>query len=174
MINIKNIKIILIIICLLLLNTFCFADSELADKTRKAKKSDLIGTWVMVYQTVSPLFMNDSLFFADFQILRFSGDDHVKNIASKKRLKRGEVDFLLERMPKNTVYGFIEAGLLVVERSKEDFDNLVVSITEKDFTKPLRFRAPLLKKGDLIVSYLDGKKNLYMQRYFRRYDLGSN
>ena len=152
----------------------CFAESELTEKSRKATQSDLIGRWMMIYQTVSPLFMDKSLFFAEYQIFEFSEDGFVKNLESKKRHKNEEISYLLENMPKSSVYGFIEEGVLIIERSKKDFDNIAVSIAIEDFKKELRSAAPLLRKGDLIVSYRDRKKNLYMQRYLRALPLGSN
>ncbi len=167
-------KILLIFICFLFACNVCKAEDELSEKSRKAKQSDLVGTWKMIYQTVSPLFRDKSLFFADYQIFEFSADGYVKNIASKKKLERKKIISLLQRMPKSTVYGFADKGVLIVERSKKDLDNIVILIVEDDFKKSLRFMAPLLKTGDLVLSYLDRNENLYMQRYLRRLDLDSD
>ena len=167
-------KFLLIFSCFLLACNVSLAENELAEKSRKAKQSDLIGTWKMIYQTVSPLFRDKSLFFANHQIFEFSEDGYVKNIASNKKLERKEISSLLQRMPKSTVYGLVDGGLLIIERSKKDLDNIVISIAVDDFKKSLRFMAPLLRKGDMIVCYLDRKKNLYMQRYLRRLNRSSN
>ena len=130
----------------------------------------MIGNWQMIYQTVSPLFKDKSLFFANYQIFQFFEDGYVKNVASKKRLQREDISSLLERLPKSTAYSFVDDGQLIIERSNKNFDNMVVSIAVDDLEKALRSGAPLLKKGDLVVSYFDGNKNLYMQRYLRRLD----
>jgi len=167
-------KILLIFTCFLLACNVCKAENEFTEKARKARPSDLIGTWKMIYQTVSPLFKDKSLFFANYQIFEFSSDGYVKNISSNRKLERKKIVSLLKSMPKSSVYGFVNEGMLIIEHSKKDLDNLVIYIAEDDFKKSLRSMAPLLRKGDLIVSYLDRNKNLYMQRYLRRLDLGSN
>ncbi len=167
-------KIFIVFTFFLLVCNICFAQDELAAKSRKARKSDLIGTWQMIYQTVSPLFKDKSDFFADYQVFEFFEDGYVKNIASKKRIERQKISFLLQRMPKSNVYYFTGDGLILMQRNQKDFDNIAISIAEDDFKKPLRSMAPLLKAGDLIVSYLDSKKIMYMQRYLRRLDLNSD
>lgn len=173
MLKLKIKKIFMIFIWLLICN-ICYAQTELADKSKEAKQSDLIGCWRMTYQTVSPLFNDKSLFFADYQIFQFFEDGFVKNIASKKRLKTEEISRLLQKSPKLITYEFIGKGLLIIERSKNNFDDIAISITVYDFNKKLRSTAPLLKRGDLIVSYRDREQNLYMQRYLRRLDLSLN
>ncbi|MFH1093638.1 MAG: hypothetical protein V1739_05745 [Candidatus Omnitrophota bacterium] len=167
-------KIILIFSCFLLAGNICLAQNELTEKTRKAKQSDMTGTWMMIYQTVSPLFIDKSLFFASYQIFDFSENGYVKNIASNNKLEKKKINSLFQRMPQGTVYGFMDEGLLIIERSKKDSDNIAIFIAVADFKKNLRSGAPLLKKGDLIFSYLDDKKNLFMQRYLRRMDLRSD
>lgn len=158
----------LIISCFFLACNVCAAENELAGKSREANKTDLTGTWMMYYQTVSPLFRDNSLFFADYQIFQFWEDGYVKNIASRERLEPEKIVALLQMMPKNTAYGFVNEGVLIIERPEGDIDNIQISIAVADFNKKLRYYAPLIEKGDLIVSYFDNKKNLYMQRYLRR------
>ncbi|MCG2711783.1 MAG: hypothetical protein L6416_05625 [Candidatus Omnitrophica bacterium] len=167
-------KFLLIFSCFLLTCNMCFSQNEFTEKSRKAKQSDLIGTWQMYYQSVSPLFLDKSLFFATYQIFEFCEDGCFKNFASKKKPKLEKINSLLQSIPRSTVYSFSGEGLLVIERSRKDFDNIIVSIAVDDFQNALRYMAPLLKKGDLIVSYRDLDKNMYMQRYLRRLNLSSN
>ena len=164
-------KVILFCILFLCACNVCNAQSELDEKSRKAKQSDMIGTWTMTYQTVSPLFRDNSLFFANYQIFQFSEDGYVKNIASNKRQETGKINFLLQKIPQGSIYSFVGEGRVIIKRSKKDVDNILVSIAVDDFKKILRSRAPLLNKGEIIVSYLDPKDNLYMQRYLSRIDL---
>ena len=147
------------------------SQSDLEHRARKANKKDVLGTWRMTYQTVRPGMNTDSLFFADYQILQFSEDDYVKNLASIKRPDPEDVKMLLSAMPKTTTFSFVADGLLIVERSPQDISNIVISIITEDMGQPLRKGAPLLKKGELILSYLDPAKQLYMQRYFERINL---
>ena len=77
----------------------------------------------------------------------------------------------LETMPRKTTYSFVSDGLLVINRSENDFDNIMISVITEDMTEPLRTGAPLLETGDLLLSYLDPDKKAYMQRYLRRVDL---
>ncbi|MCK4994035.1 MAG: hypothetical protein KAS13_03175 [Candidatus Omnitrophica bacterium] len=174
MINHKTKKIFLALSCWLLICNVCNAQNELLAKSRVAKQRDIIGTWKMTYQTVSPLFKDKSLFFANHQIFQFFEDGYVKNISSKKRLAPEKVSHLLQSMPKSNMYGVVDNGMLIIERSKHDLDVIAISIAIDDFKKALRSAASVLKKGDLIVSYRDPNQNLYMQRYLRRLTINPN
>ena len=156
--------------CFLFIANVCLGQSELKNKTREAEKSDLIGIWKMTYQTVSPLFRDKSLFYADYQIFKFSEDDYVKNIALRKRIDPDKILSRLRRLPDKSIFFFSEPGLVTIKHSKADFEYIFVAIAENDFENRLRQRAPLLKKGDLIASYIDSKRNMYMQRYLSRVD----
>ncbi len=162
---------LLALIILLVLSTDCQAKHELEYKSKKANKEDVLGAWEMTYQLVRPGLDTDSLFFADNQILKFAADGYVKNITSTKTITKEVAKVYLETMPKRTTFLFAGDGLLIIERSKEDLDNIVISIITKDMKKPLRDGAPVLKKGELLLSYIDSNKKLYMQRFFRRIEL---
>lgn len=142
---------------------------ELQQKSVLAKASDVIGVWEMYYQVVRPSVKNESLFFSDYQFFKFFEDGYVVNIASTKKLDTKDVNMYINTMPKKTTYRFIADGLLEINRSQRDFDSIMISIITADMTAFLREGAPLLKKGDLILSYLDPDKKLYMQRYLRKW-----
>jgi len=52
--------------------------------------------------------------------------------------------------------------------TQNDFDNIVAYIVTEDMDKPMRDGAPVLKKGDMVFSYLDPRRKLYMQRFLRK------
>lgn len=147
------------------------AEHELSHTSRKANQSDIIGLWKMSYQIINPKMTNNSLFFANFQVFDFDENNFVKNIASKKNLKDIEISQYFESMSKTVEYSFTDDGLLEIKRSKRDFDNIVISIITTDMKTALRDGAPLMKKGDLIMTYLDQHKQLYMQRFLSRMTL---
>jgi len=146
-------------------------ENELAQKSKPATADNVVGTWKMAYQVVRPSVKTDSLFFAGFQIFEFFKDGYVKNLAASKDLDIEKTKMYLEAMPRKTTYSFAADGLLVINRSLNDFDNIMISVITDDITEPLRKGAPLLKKGDLILSYLDPDKKPYMQRYLRKISL---
>ncbi len=158
---------IFITLCIIQI-TFCRAETELVEKSRKANIQDIIGRWEMTYQVVRPTIMNDSLFFAKFQLFDISNDGFVKNLTSKNILNEEVIQNLFENMPVKTRYLFSADGFLNISRSDRDVDSIVISIIEKNLLTPLRKDAPILKKGNLILSYLDPDQKLYMQRYLRR------
>jgi hypothetical protein len=126
----------------------------------------------MTYQTVRPSIKNNSLFFADYQVFCFLNNGFAKNVASTAQLNSQDVKMYLQTMPEKTTYSFVADGLLIIERSQQDFDNIVISIITDNITEKLQADAPLLEKGDLILTYLDPNKKPYMQRYLRKIDLG--
>ncbi len=140
------------------------AEHELASTSRKANKMDIIGAWKMNYQIINPKMTKNSLFFANVQIFEFDADNFVKNIASNKNIKSNEIVKYLKAMRKTAKYSFVDDGLLEIKRSKGKFDNIVISIITADMKTAIRPGAPLMKRGDLILSYLDRNKKLYMQR----------
>lgn len=144
---------------------------ELRQKSKLAAVSDVLGTWEMAYQVVRPSVKNDSLFFADYQFFRFFDNGYVLNLAMTKQLDNEDVRMYLETMPRGTTYSFVADGLLVINRSQNDFDNIMISVITEDMTEPLRSGTPLLKKGNLILSYLDADKKAYMQRYLKKVKL---
>lgn len=148
-------------------------NAELRQKSVPAKASDVIGEWDMCYQTVHPSLKAQaewSPFFADNQFFRFFEDGHVSNITSTPKLDPKEMQMMIDAMPKNTTYKFIADGVLEINRSPIDHDNIMISVITADMAIPMQEGAPLLKKGDLILSYLDPNKQLYMQRYLRKRD----
>lgn len=162
----------------LIISAICFCNSalaqiadELTQKSRLASANDMVGTWEMTWQTVRPSIKTDSLFFADYQILKFSEDGYVKNITSTKPFDMGQIKMYLELMPKKTTYSFISDGLLVINRSKYDSDNIMILLITEDITQSYSDKAPLLKKGNLVLHYFDPNKQLYMLRYFKKINL---
>lgn len=164
----RAVILVVTLVGVLLFSIPSYAQHELGYKSRKANKADVIGSWEMTHQLVRPGMNTNSLFFANFQILQFSEDGYVKNYASTKRSDSETVEMYLSTMPKQSTFSFVADGLLVIERSPQDFSNIAISIITENMDEPLRKNSPLLKKGDLILSYLDPRKQLYMQRYFRK------
>lgn len=164
-------KFLQLIFLLFVLSNICFAKSILDEKSQKANKNDIIGAWQMVYQTISPIFYDDSLSLAGFQVYEFLENGTFKNISSRKSLKDVEVVSFLQRIPNTEKYKFIDNGLLVLENSRRDFKYIQVELVIENYSNKQRPAAPILKKGDLIFSYMDRKRNVYMQRYFRKIKL---
>lgn len=150
---------------------WCQAENELEQKAKAATASDVVGTWKMTYQVVGPPIKSDDLFFADYQIFEFFDDGYVKHVTSTKSLDVEDVKMYLETMPRQTTYSFVADGLLVIDRSQHDVDNIIISVITEDMIEPLRDGAPLLKKGNLILSYLNPNNQLYMQRYLKKVNL---
>lgn len=151
----------------------CFANEELAAKSRLAISQDVLGEWHLVYQVVSPNVSQDSLFFSKHQQWFFSPDGYVKNVAAdEKHAARvpdeSELSIALQTLPKRTRFKFLKEGWLMIERSPTDTDWIAVSIMIGDMETSLRRGAPLLKKGDLVFSYLTPENQPYMQRFLRR------
>lgn len=163
-------KILMCFFCVFLFSAVCFARNEVAEKFKAANKNNILGTWKMIYQTVSPLFRDNSLFYADFQIFEFSQDGYFKNLSSKKVIDPEKAKRILERMPKGTTYSFINEGVVNIKRSEGDFYRVMISIAQEDLDEPIRQNAPLIEKGQLVASYVDANNNMYMQRYFTRID----
>jgi hypothetical protein len=157
----------LLVLCICNL-TWAQVEDELRLKSKPANVRDVVGTWEMAYQAVRSDVSSDSLFFADYQVIKFLDDGYVKNVASTKALGASDVRMYLDKTPKKTTYSFFGDGMLVISRSQKDFDNIVVSIITENMKEPLREGAPLLKKGDLILAYFDPSKQVYMQRYLRK------
>lgn len=151
--------------------SFGLCEVELEQKSKLATVSDVIGTWEMTYQVVGPSVKSDSMFFADYQVFKFFDDGYVKNLTATEQLDAEDIKMYLETIPRKTAYSFVADGLLEINRSQNDFDNIMISVITEDMMELLRDGAPLLKKGDLILSYLDPDKKLYMQRYLRRINL---
>jgi len=76
----------------------------------------------MTYQIVRSGINTNSPFFANFQILQFSEDSFVKNLTSTKEIFREEEKLYLDTMPNKTTFSFVADGLLIIERSEQDFD----------------------------------------------------
>ena len=145
----------------------CFAQTGSIQELRRANAKDVAGSWQMLYQRVDPAIKTGSLFFADFQVFQFLNNGYFKNIASTGSPEKAAVKIYLETMPQKTTYTFVADGLLVIDRSENDFDNIAISIAVLDMGRPLLPEAPLLKKGDLLLTYLDPQKKPYLHRYFR-------
>ena len=163
----KLFSLLLIVLCFV---NISFAQNELVIKSSKANINDILGTWEMFYQIVDPQIKTDSLYFADYQLFKFFEDGYVKNFTSTKKIEYKNDKIYLESAPKKTTFSFVAEGLLIIERSRQDFDNIAISIIAEDLEYPLRKDAPLLKKGDLILSYIIIKgqeRRVYMQRYLR-------
>jgi len=152
---------------LLLLISAAGAD-EFRDKSVRAGKNAVVGTWRMIYQTVRPDIRADSLFFAPYQIYRFDENGSVGNVASDKEISPEKALSMLEKTPAKTRYVFVSEGLMLIRRSARDADLIAVYVMIRDMDVPVRRNAPVLKKGDLVFSYLDPRKRLYMQRFFRK------
>jgi hypothetical protein len=164
-------KIISILLISFLFCSFACAQTDITQKSKKANKNSVLGLWRMTYQIVNPKIKNSSLFFAEYQVFNFDNDGYVKNVASKDKISAKDIKIFIETMPKKSTYSFIDDGLLVIKRSEKDADNIVISIITQDMQNPVRQGAPLMKKGDLILSYLDLNKQLYMQRFLRKLEL---
>ena len=119
----------------------------------------------MTYQVVSPKVQDDSLFFAEHQVWSFSADGSVRNIASTKPQRISEIMALFKTMPQQTTFQFAKDGVLFIQRSQADRDVIIVSFVTEDLSAALRAGAPLLKKGELILSYLGAAQQPSMQRY---------
>ena len=144
-----------------------FSQDELQRKSRPAVQDDVIGTWEMIYQKHGGLVSSASLFVAPYQRIQFLADGYVKHVTSNRPLSAADLS-LWKVAPKSSKYTFPKPGVLSVVRSPTDRDVIVISFITAHFERPLRPDAPILKKGDLLVSYLDPKNQLYLQRYLRR------
>lgn len=167
----KSLLILSALLGLWVLSTNAGIEEEMAKKSKKATRADVLGTWEMIHQDMRPGLNTNSMFFAQHQILQFREDDFASHITSNKPLEPGTVKALLETMPRKTTYKFVADGYLVIIRSEKDGDNIMAAVITDDVTLPLRKDAPLLKKDTLLFSYLDQNRQLYMQRYFRKIDL---
>jgi len=141
---------------------------EFMRKSEKATQNDIVGTWRVAYQIVRPDIKTGSLFFAKFQLFRFEKSGKVANMATNDEIGEEEALSEMKKMAGKAKYTFVADGLLVIERSKNDFDNIVAYIVTEDMDKPMRDGAPVLKKGDMVFSYLDPRRKLYMQRFLRK------
>lgn len=71
-------------------------------------------------------------------------------------------------MPKQTTFSFLKEGVLEVKRLPQDQDFMIISKMIEDMTGSLEPGAPVLKKGQLILSYLTPSNKLYMHRYLEK------
>ena len=154
-------------ISLAFLANTALADNALKEKSRPAETKDVIGVWEMYYQTHKDVSARNTLFFAPHQRFEFHEDGYVKNLASTKPFDP-IILATLSKAPKSTRFNFVKPGVLTITRSVNDGDRIIVSVIIKDMESSLTPGAPLLKSGDLILSYLTPQKQLYMQRYFKR------
>ena len=171
----KKINKIFLLAALLSVGIYSFAwgqgETELGSKSRLAAAGDVIGAWEMTYQVVRASIKSDSLFFADNQYFKFFKDGYVINLTLTKKIDIEDVKVYMDTTPKKTNYRFIANGLLEVNRTQNDFDNIMISVITEDMVGLLQKEAPALKKDDLILSYLDSNKKPYMQRYLRKLNL---
>ena len=143
-----------------------------ADVKRKARAvmvaDDLIGTWEMYYQMVRPMQRDDAPLPTGSQYFEFSESGQVKNVISLKPLTPEEIKVRMKKEPGGTRYTIEGGGIVNVIRSSEDRDNIMISVVRKDLDEPMSEGTPLLKKGDLVLTYRDSLKRPYMRRYFRK------
>jgi len=143
-----------------------------ADEEKKARPvigaDDLTGTWEMFYQKVRPMRGDDAPLPTGHQYFEFSENGRVKNIVSLDPLTPEEIKVQLKKEPGKTRYAIEGGGVINIIRSGEDRDNIMISVVMKDLDEPLGEGAPLLKKGDLVLTYRDFLKRPYMRRYFRK------
>lgn len=171
-------KIWVLFLCALVFSSNVFAQSnvteELGNKSALAKQSDLLGQWEMIYQTVDPQIKNESPFFYDDQTWIFFEDGYVKNVASNKLMSEDDRALYFNTMPKTTKFSFLKDGLLEIVRNPKDVDIIYISIVTSNMEQSLRPGAPLLERGDLVLSYMHpSKKSSYMQRFLRRTEISS-
>jgi len=162
----KNI-VFFLIFCLLICYPL-YAQVPSSDNYRKAEQSDIIGIWKMSFQMAYPQATSKSLFFADFQVFEFSLDNMVKNISSPTDLPMKQIRDQLADMEKRVQYAFIEPGIIEIKRSNKITNSIIISVITKDMQSPVRLKAPVMKKGDLILSYIDGNKQMFMQRFLTK------
>jgi hypothetical protein len=160
-----------IFLILLLCYNIVYAQDMTAAQDKKANKSDIVGMWKMNYQMVNQQAADKSLFFADFQIFDFSDDGFFRNISSYSDMSVKEIQNQFKAMPKTVKYSFVEPGILELKMSEKAADTIIISVITKDMKSAVRLKAPIMKKGDLIFSYLDVNKQLYLQRFLTRLKL---
>lgn len=148
------------------------AEKEIDGKSKPAVQEDIVGQWRMIYQLVNPGVKKRSPnFFVDHQVFEFRQDGSIKNISWSKPFDDARAKTMLEEsweQPIRTKYAFIDAGYLVVERSEQDQDRIIISRITKDLLEPLRPGAPLLRKDELILTYILRDNEPYMQRVLQR------
>lgn len=164
-------RIFSVFLILLLCCNIGHAQNKIAEQDKKANQSDIVGTWKMNYQMVNQRLADKSLFFADFQVFDFSIDNFFRNISARNDIPLKEIKNQFKTMPKTIGYRFIEPGILELIISEKVTDTIVISVITNDMKSAVRLKAPIMKKGDLIVSYLDANKQVYMQRFLTRLKL---
>lgn len=146
--------------------------SEMDKKAKLAVKKDIIGQWRMIYQLVnSDMKRKVPRLFEEHQVFEFRKDGSVKNISWEHPFDDTQARALLEQSwtrPVKSKYSFLNAGQLVLERSPQDIDRIMISLITEDMIEPLRPGAPLLKKDELILTYILPNNEPYLQRVLER------
>lgn len=142
-------------------------ESELEKKSQLPSSTEIVGTWEMVYQKNGNLILDNDIYIYPYQRFSFFSDGYVKNIGTTEPFDEKALR-IWEVAPKTSKYRFTEKGVLLIEGSAGDLTPIIISVITEDLEQSLRPDAPKLKKGDLILSYLNSKNQVYLQRYLRK------
>lgn len=154
---------LLAIICALC-PSFLGAQIRLKEHLRGVETADLVGVWRMVHQEVRPG-MGDSAFFSPHQVMHFRADGKMLTVTASSPLPDATIQELLATMPPATQFELSEPGKLLVRRSEKDRDRILASIVIQDMAEPLKPGIPVLKEGQIVLSYFDPQSQVYLQRF---------
>lgn len=161
-------RLIALLIIFLSLSSWVWAEeTELKKKSAPASPLDVIGQWEMIWQKNGGMIKDSDPYVFSHQRFEFFSDGYYKNIASDKPLDAAAL-VVWKAAPKTTKYGFLSPGLLLLTGAGGDKTVIVATVVLDDFVTGLKPDAPLLKQGDLLLSYLTPDKKVYLQRYLRR------
>jgi hypothetical protein len=155
-------------------NKASVATSKTPDETLSLiSVHDILGTWDMVYQSTRPDINTNNLFFAKNQILDFTDDGYVRNIATKlaDKSKSNETKMaiaILSSSPKRTTFQLIRPGVLMIKRSPSDYDLIEVKMMKESSSFEGVPKDFPIKDGDLLFQYQDSSSKIYMTRFFRK------
>ncbi|MEM9226400.1 MAG: hypothetical protein AAGA45_00380 [Verrucomicrobiota bacterium] len=167
--SIPSVKVLLSLLSLPLL--LAGQDQELAilaNSSRPATKSDVVGVWEMPYQHISAEAKTTGEAQARFQVFAFYEDGSVKRLTATKRISPEERLLLLSVVPEMGTWEMIGEGRIVIRRAALDVDNIRAAIVERSFQDPFLTQAPPYREGDLVLTYLDLERKPVITRLLRR------
>jgi len=147
-------------------------ENTFTQKSKYPTTQDLVGTWEMVSQQTGPnvTFDNQATLFP-FQRFEFTQDGYVKNLAQTTPFD-GNADKYMASIPKNVTYHLYDNGLLQIRRSAANQDAIMISLMTDNLdlsTLPgAPADAPKLQKGDITLSYMTAKGEIYLTRQLRK------
>jgi len=142
--------------------------------TRPASTGDIEGKWEMIYQHNGEIIPENSPYIFPYQRFHFLSNGYVKVVASETPLDQVAL-VLWEHGPESTKYEFLKPGVLSITGEMGDKTSILAGVVTEDFPEALSADAPILKKGDLVFSYIASKEksgvpSYYLLRYLRKID----